>query len=199
MTSGSFFKEIFFCLTFCEINLFSTRMSDRPSLSLEDCVDAAELERGDFAETWRRDACIYKSILWTLLAAYSDGNCELTHSEVVSEDASGGSLSLAFHVIFFEDSAHDFAGFTKYVEPYFCLIPEALKGAFIVYAGNDETGGVRIQGDLIEPVNAEVVAAQFQASNKPIGIGANSGVAEKMFGVQLMVRESIKTFTASKV
>lgn len=163
-------------------------------LTLDDYNKVAKFNKGDFDEAWRREATIYREIIWALANQFSDGQCEITHSEFVRDKVTGEVKTISLCLSFFEDSGYNFLGFTEYIKKHINLVPDKLRKSLTVYAsfnyGND--GGVKITDQEVEYLNQATVDLEAAESDGSIGIGAGIKTINKAQKVYLKVVVEIK-------
>lgn len=153
-----------------------------PELLLEEYYKVTQLDETDFKENWRKEASVYREILWALIREYSDGQCEMTHSEFIKDKETGEVKTISLCATIFEDSGCDFQGFVDYLKKHINIIPSELRDSLMVYIGYNygDKGGVKIKGNEIEYIDQKIVDSEAMESDGSIGFGEKPETMHKL-------------------
>lgn len=102
---------------------------------------------------WYGKAIFYKTVIWLLANEFTEGRCEMTHSEYVIRN---GKIEI-WLCLQLEENGHTYEDFGKYIMDNIGMIPTGLLEKFDLIIGFNygEKGGIIFNGKGIRTITQE--------------------------------------------
>jgi len=165
-------------------------------LTLDDYLSIGKFAPDDFKEQWRLKAAIIREIVWSLLCAYTDTHCEMTHSEFIENKESRYPDRLVFCATILEtaDITKNFHGFADYIKENLRVLPNNLRSEFKILIGFNygDQGGVLIDQQGAMFVEQDIVESPVWEGYDRIGRGDRKEANDKLDAVGIEVDRILK-------